>query len=257
MCQQSDLTHPLVLYDNHLKRQHLNSYLESMNTIKTWNEDDRPREKMLNKGVAALSDAELISILIGSGTREMSAVELARKILHYSGNNLDNLGRIDAKDLAAAIKGIGPAKAVSICAAMEIGRRRNRIVAENTTTIQTSMTAARIIRPILADLNHEEFWLMLLNNANHCIGKIKISEGGLTGTVADIRVALRHALINNATAIMAFHNHPSGIRRPSTGDIEITEKFKKASATMDIRFLDHIIICGKEEYFSFADEGLL
>lgn len=226
-------------------------------TIKSWNEDDRPREKMLQKGASGLSDAELLAILIGSGTRTLSAVELAREVLRFANSNLNELGRLDARDLVRNIKGIGPAKAVNIAAAMEIGRRRSSLCAENAAPIKSSLSAAEIFRPVLADLDHEEFWLLMLNNANRAIGKTRLSQGGLTSTVADVRIGLKHAIMNNATGIMIFHNHPSGLCRPSREDMDITAKFKQAAITMDIRFLDHIIICGKEDYYSFSDNGLL
>ncbi len=226
-------------------------------SIKAWNHDDRPREKMLHKGAGSLSDAELLAILIGSGTPEKSAVELARNILSIAGNSLDNLAQMQANEISSRVKGIGPAKAVSIAAAFEISRRRNATGSNNSTAITSSSVAAATIAPVLSDLNHEEFWLLLLNNSNRCINKVKLSEGGLTATIADIRIALKHAIINNATAIILFHNHPSGICSPSPNDISLTKKFCEGALCMDVSLLDHIIICGKNKYYSFADNGML
>lgn len=225
--------------------------------IKNWNEDDRPREKLLHKGAATLSDAELIAILIGSGTRTMTAVDVAREILQHADNSLDFLGKLEAMELSRRIKGIGTAKAVSIVAAMELGRRRKANSAPDSLPVTSSAHAAEIFGPMLEDLGKEEFWMLMLNNANKTIGKTKLSEGGLTSTVVDVRIAMKQAILNNATAIMVCHNHPSGVCRPSNGDIDVTRKFAQAASCMDIRFLDHIIICGKGQYFSFADENMI
>lgn len=225
------------------------------NPMKNWAVEERPREKVMAQGVQHLSDAELLSILLGSGTRHTSAVELARKILGKVGQSLHDLGRQNVSDLTK-IKGVGPAKAISILAALELGRRRNGVQNVDKVPVKSSETVYKLFHPLLGDLEHEEFWLLLLNRANKVLGRFKISQGGLSGTVIDTRIILKKALDRLASSIIVCHNHPSGNIQPSDADIRITEKIKKASEMLEIRLLDHVIIADKS-YFSFADEGLI
>ena len=224
-------------------------------SIKEWAVEDRPREKMLIKGVRSLSEAELVAILIGSGSMEESAVELSRSILASVNNNLNELGKKTINDFKR-FKGIGDAKAVSIAAAMELGRRRKETGAEEKLKVITSSDAAAIFKPLLSDLAHEEFWILLLNRNNLVLDKLMVSSGGLSGTVIDVRLILKMALDKLACSIILCHNHPSGNLVPSEADKEITRKIKEAGKHMDIPVLDHVII-GNGSYFSFADEGLI
>ena len=226
-----------------------------MNTIKSWAEEDRPREKMLAKGKEALSNAELIAILIGSGNTKESAVDLSRRILRDNNDNLIELSRLSINDLLK-YKGIGEAKAVSIAAALELGRRRRFSEALEKPCIRNSKLAYECFYAYLSDLNHEQFWIMLLNNANKVIKLEKIGVGGMTGTTADPKKIFKSALENNAASIMLCHNHPSGNIIPSNADKQITNNLKKAGQFLEIKILDHIII-GNDNYFSFADEGLM
>ncbi len=223
--------------------------------LKTWSVEDRPREKVIANGVQYLSDSELLAILLGSGTRNMTAVELARQVLHKSGNSLHDLGRQHISDLVA-IKGIGPAKAITLLAAMELGRRRDATQQTERIPVKSSETVFKLFHPILGDLDHEEFWLLMLNRANRVLGRFKVSQGGLSGTVIDTRIILKKALDNLASSIVVCHNHPSGNNQPSDADVKITEKLKKAAEMLEIKLLDHVIIADKS-YFSFADEGLI
>jgi DNA repair protein RadC len=223
--------------------------------IKSWAEDDRPREKLVAKGRGVLSDAELIAILIGSGSKKESAVELSRRILNHVGNNLNDLGKLSINDLVK-FKGIGEAKAVSIIAALELGRRRKDVESTKKNKIQTSKDAFEIIGPFLTDLPHEEFWALYLNRANNVIDKRMVSSGGVAGTVVDVKIVFKPAIENLASSIILCHNHPSGNAKPSDADIKITKKIVEAGKLMEINTLDHIIICGNS-YFSFADEGIL
>ena len=223
--------------------------------IKTWAADDRPREKMIAKGAANLSNSELLAIIINNGSREKSAVELAKEVLVLGKNNLDELGKLSLKDLQK-IKGIGIAKAVGICAALELGRRRHSSELHQRTTVKTSGEIALFLRTALKDYSHEVFAVLFLNRANKIISYKIISTGGLTGTIADPRVILKIAIQEEATAIVLSHNHPSGNLRPSTADEVLTQKIKQAAAYLDIRVVDHIIV-SDEGYYSFADEGLL
>lgn len=223
-------------------------------SIKQWAVEDRPREKLLQKGISSLSDAEIIAILIGSGTREMSAVELAKNILHNAKNRIDELARLGVSDLTK-IKGIGEAKAINIIAALELGRRRKLAEAFVKPKITSSKDVADIFIPILADLLHEEFWILLLNRSNTVIDRIKISQGGVSGTVIDSKLILKPAIDKLASSIILCHNHPSGNLKPSSEDEKITEKTKNAAELMDIKILDHIIV-SSTGYFSFLDEGL-
>ncbi len=223
--------------------------------LKTWAVEDRPREKGLANGIQYLTDTELLAILLGSGTKYMTVVELARLMLKRAGNNLHDLGRQTVGDLVK-IKGVGPAKAISVLAAMELGRRRNGTHQPEKTPVKSSETVYNLFQPILGDLEHEEFWLLMLNRANRVLSKFKVSQGGLSGTVIDTRIILKKALDNLASSIIVCHNHPSGNNKPSDADVKITEKLKKASEMLEIKMLDHVIIADKS-YFSFADEGLI
>ncbi|MBQ8221736.1 MAG: DNA repair protein RadC [Bacteroidales bacterium] len=226
-----------------------------MNTIKSWAEEDRPREKMLSKGKEALSNGELIAILIGSGNNKESAVDLSRRILKDNNDNLIELSKLSINDLMR-YKGIGEAKAVSIAAALELGRRRRFSEALEKPVIKNSQMAFECFYPQLSDLNHEQFWIMLLNSANKVIKLEKIGVGGLAGTTADPKKIFKSALENNAISVMLCHNHPSGNLIPSNADKKITDNLIKAGQFLEIKILDHIII-GNDNYFSFADEGLL
>ncbi len=229
--------------------------MDISNSIKNWAEDDRPREKMLQRGAAALTDAELLAILISSGTREKSALDLAREVLALAHNHLHELGRLSIIELKKT-KGIGEARAITIAAAMELGRRRQVGEGLQRATISTSKDAAEIIIPLLQDLNHEAFCVMYLNQANRLIRHEIISSGGLTGTVADIRIILKSALLQNANQVIIAHNHPSGNMQPSGADKELTRKLKDAAGLMDIKLLDHLIISANG-FLSFSDEGLI
>lgn len=224
-------------------------------SIKEWAAEDRPREKLLSKGTRSLSDAELIAILLGSGNADESAVELGRRILASAGNNLNVLGKKEIGELLK-FKGIGEAKAVNIVAALELGRRRKEQSPAEKITIITSGDAVDVFRPLLEDLPVEEFWVLLLNRSNTVIDKFMVSQGGLTGTVIDVRIILKTALEKLASAIILCHNHPSGNTQPSDADKDITRKIKRAAELMDIAVIDHLIIA-HHQYFSFSDEGLL
>lgn len=224
-------------------------------SIKDWSEEDRPREKLMQHGPRVLSDAELVAILIGSGTRELSAVELSRKILQLGKNNLSELGKLDLNELMK-LKGVGEAKAITISAAMELGRRRAVTEPISKPKITSSKEAANIFIALLSDLPHEEFWVAYLNRSNKLIERSRVSQGGINGTVTDIRLIMKKALEIMATSIILSHNHPSGNMQPSNQDIEITNKIMDAAKLFDIALLDHIIIA-QNMVFSFADQGLI
>ncbi|WP_347374196.1 DNA repair protein RadC [Aequorivita sp. Q41] len=224
-------------------------------SIKNWNEDDRPREKLVLKGHTALSDAELIAILISSGSRNESAVSLSQRILATVGNNLSELGRLSISDLKI-FKGIGEAKAISIIAAMELGRRRRAGEALERKKISSSNSVFEYIQPVIGELPHEEFWILYLNNSNKIIKSAQLSKGGITGTIVDVRLTFKEALQLGAVGIILAHNHPSGTLKPSQSDIQLTKKLKTAGESLDIKVLDHLIITEKA-YFSFADENML
>ena len=224
-------------------------------SIKNWSDDDKPREKLVQKGKAVLSDAELIAILIGSGSRNESAVELSKRILSSVNNNLNHLGKLSIEQLKA-FKGIGEAKAVTIAAALEIGRRRRGEEAQKITKIKSSNSVFELLQPIMGELEHEEFWIVYLNNSNKVLHRAQLSKGGITGTLVDVRLVMKQALELGAVALVLAHNHPSGTLKPSVADKQITMKLKTAAAVLDIKVLDHLIITQKE-YFSFADEGVL
>lgn len=223
-------------------------------TITDWAEEDRPREKLMQKGIASLSDAELLAILIGSGNTEETAVELSRRILKHSNDNLHELGKCSVKELINGFKGIGEAKAITIVAAMELGRRRKLADPLQRTQITSSRDAFEILHPIIGDLKHEEFWLLLLNRSNKVIEPFRCSQGGVSGTVVDAKIALKAALDKLASSVVLCHNHPSGNKSASKEDIALTRKLKMAFQAVDIMVIDHLIIAGNE-YFSFADEG--
>ena len=224
-------------------------------TIKNWAIEDRPREKLLQKGARVLSDAELIAILIGSGTYKLSAVDLARQLLQRSGNNLNNLGKLTVKDLMK-FKGIGEAKAISVVAALELGKRRKQEEIISSQSIKSSKDVYEIFEPLVSDLPHEEFWILLLNRSNRIIGKSKVSQGGVAGTVIDTKLIMKSAIENLASSIILCHNHPSGNLNPSGSDIDITNKIKTAANCLDMKLLDHIIVTD-HSYYSFLDEGKL
>lgn len=223
--------------------------------ITHWSEDDRPREKLMTKGKALLSDAELLAILIGSGSRNESAVELSKRILSTVDNNLNALGKLSLQQLMS-FKGIGEAKAITIIAAMELGRRRRAEEAIELQKITSSKSIFEMMQPIIGELPHEEFWIIYLNNSNKVLSKSQLSKGGITGTVVDIRLVFKTALEMGAVSIILSHNHPSGGLQPSEADRQITRKLKQAGDSLDIKILDHLIIT-ETNYFSFADEGIL
>jgi len=223
--------------------------------IRNWSEDDRPREKLLLKGKGALSDAELIAILIGSGSRNETAVDLSKRILSTVQNNLNALGKLPISQLLL-FKGIGEAKAISIVAAMELGRRRRSEEASELKKITSSYSIFEIMQPLIGELPHEEFWIVYLNNSNKVIGKWQLSKGGITGTVVDVRLVFKTALEMGATGIVLCHNHPSGILMASDADKQITKKIITAGNSLDIKIMDHVIVT-ERGYFSFADEGIL
>ncbi len=224
-------------------------------SIKNWSQDDQPREKLRDKGRTALSDAELIAILIGSGNREESAVALCKRIFASVENNLNALGKLSIQQLMT-FKGIGEAKAITIAAALELGRRRRLEDTLQLDKITSSRSVFDIMQPILGDLPHEEFWILYLNNSNKVIQKNQLSKGGITGTLVDVRLVLKNALEVGATALILCHNHPSGTLKPSQADKDITQKLKSAAQSLDIKVLDHLIVTEKA-YFSFADEEIL
>lgn len=223
--------------------------------IKSWSPEDRPREKLLSKGTPVLTDAELVAILLGTGTTTASAVELAKRVLHTVDNNLNELGRLSVKDLTK-VKGIGEAKAISIIAALELGRRRKDAGPEEKLHITGSRDCFDILKPHLQDLRHEEFWILMLNRANRLIKKHQVSQGGVAGTVADPKIIFKISLAELASGIILAHNHPSGNLTASQADIDLTKKLVEAGKLLEIQVLDHLIVAG-QKYFSFADEGML
>lgn len=223
--------------------------------ISAWAEEDRPREKMLLKGRHALSDAELLAILLGSGSMGESAVGLAQRILSTVDNNLHDLGKRSITELQR-FKGIGEAKAITVAAALELGRRRQLSDLRERPRVSTSRDAYLAISTMLNDLHHEEFWLLFLNKANEIFSREQLSIGGSAGTVADVKIAFKMAIDAKASAIIAVHNHPSGNLKPSEADTQLTKKMREAGKILDIPLLDHLII-SERGYFSFADEGIL
>jgi len=228
---------------------------ENKISIKSWAEEDRPREKLSGQGRRALTDAELIAILIGSGSRTESAVELSKRILHHYDNDLNKLAKASIAELSS-FRGIGEAKAISIIAALEIGRRRGDTESKAVETIVSSRDGYNIMRRHLVDLNHEEFWIILLGRSNKVLGKELISKGGLSTTVADPKVIFHTAIQHQATGIILVHNHPSGNLKPSQQDINLTKNLAASGKMLEIQILDHLII-GDNGFYSFGDEGLL
>jgi DNA repair protein RadC len=222
--------------------------------ITNWSEDDKPREKLMLKGKSVLSDAELIAILIGSGSRNESAVDLSKRILASIDNNLNALGKLSLSQLMQ-FRGIGEAKAISIIAALELGRRRRGEDAVELKKITSSKIIFEIMQPIIGELPHEEFWIIYMNNSNKVISKSQLSKGGITGTLVDVRIVFKTALEIGATALILCHNHPSGTLIPSDADKQITRKLKLAGDSLEIKVLDHLIVT-ETSYYSFADEGI-
>ncbi len=225
--------------------------LDKFTGIKAWAEDDRPREKFLLKGKQSLSNAELLAILIATGTKNESAVDLARKILQLTSENINELAKLTINDLKK-VKGIGEAKAITIAAALELGRRRKDEDAKQIEIIKNSREAFNYFEPLLADLPHEEFWILLLARNRKVIARKKISEGGVAGTVVDTKIIFKHAIEHLASYIVLCHNHPSGNLQPSAADVQITKNLKNAGKVLDIDIVDHIIV-GNDKYYSFAD----
>ncbi|MFH6998976.1 DNA repair protein RadC [Flavobacterium sp. FlaQc-57] len=222
--------------------------------ITDWSEEDRPREKLMLKGKEVLSNAELIAVLIGSGSRNESAVDLGKRILSSVGN-LNSLGKLSLSQLMS-FKGIGEAKAVTIVAALELGRRqRSEATLEFNNKVTSSKVVFEIMQPIIGELFHEEFWVIFLNNSSKIISKAQLSKGGITGTIVDVRLVFKLALENRATGLILCHNHPSGSLVPSEADKQITNKLKLAGESLDVKVLDHLIIT-ETKYYSFADEGI-
>lgn len=223
--------------------------------IKNWSADDRPREKLISKGINSLSDAELIAILIGSGNKTETAVDLSKRLLSTFKNNLNELGKKGINDLIK-FNGIGEAKAISIIAALELGKRRKAQEIMIKAELKHSSHVFELMQSLLTDLPYEEFWILLLSRNNKLIEKIKLSQGGLTGTVIDVKIIMKLAIEKLASGIILCHNHPSGNTSPSAADKNITQKIKEAATFFDINLLDHIII-GDDSYYSFADDGML
>ena len=223
--------------------------------ITDWSVEDRPREKLIKKGVSALSDAEILALLIATGSPKETAVDLTKRILKDANNNLNELGKLTINDLQK-YNGIGEAKAIAIAAAMELGKRRKLSEIVNKKQIKSSQDVYERFQPKMMDLPHEEFWVIYLNRSNRIIDEQRISQGGVTGTVTDVKIILKQAVEKLATGIILCHNHPSGNIRPSKADSNITQKLKNASAYLDIQVLDHVIV-GQNVYYSYADEGIL
>jgi DNA repair protein RadC len=228
---------------------------ESMIPLRDWSPQDLPREKLIHKGTSALSDAELISLLLGSGTRTSSSVELGKRVLQCANNNLHELARMTVKDLIR-VSGIGHIKAMAIVAALELGRRRRELSPESRPRLSKSADAFDLLKPVLLDIPHEEFWIILVNRANRLIKFSQVSQGGVAGTVADPKIIFKMALEELASGIILAHNHPSGNLSASPADIELTRKLSAGARLLEIQVLDHIILAG-QKYFSFADEGLI
>ena len=223
--------------------------------ITDWAVEDRPREKLIQNGTSSLSDAELLAILISSGTKDKSAVDLGRELMAIVNNNLNSLGKLSIADLKK-IHGIGNARAVTISAALELGRRRKLSEVPEILQIKCSKDVADIFQPLLSDLLHEEFWILFLNRSNRVINRMKLSQGGISGTVTDVRMVMKKAIEYLASGIIVCHNHPSGNLNPSESDTRITQKIKEAGNLLDIQLLDHLIISDKD-FYSFADNGLI
>lgn len=225
-------------------------------SIREWAEEDRPREKMLLKGASSLSDAELIAILIGSGNQDETAVQLSQRILHSVDNNLNALGKIPVRELISGFKGIGEAKSLTISAALELGKRRSVSNPLQRLAVRTSREAYLLFHPLLCDLPYEELWVALINRSSKVIEKIKISQGGISETSADLRMILKAAINALASGILLCHNHPSGNIRPGKQDDLLTDKLENAAKLMEITLMDHIILADGS-YYSYSDEGRL
>lgn len=225
-------------------------------SIKSWAVEDRPREKLLCRGIQSLTDTELLAVIIGTGTRSRDVIQLSRDILNASDNNIGLLGRRSVSDLKKSFNGIGDAKAIAIVAALELGRRRKLQDALDRIKVSSSRDVFDIFHPLLGDLPHEEFWILLMNRSNKVIDKVKISQGGISGTIIDPRLIFKPALDFLSSSVILVHNHPSGNLKPSDADVAITKKLKKGGDILDIPVLDHVIVTEKY-YFSFADEGIL
>ena len=223
-------------------------------SVKDWAEEDRPREKILLKGIHSLSNAELLAIIIGSGNKDESSVELSQRILQSVENSLNKLGKIPIQQLISSFRGIGEAKALSIAAVMELGKRRKSEEVFKRERIISSRDIFEYFYPIMSDLPHEEFWVVFLNRSNRVIDRLRISQGGVSETVVDVKLILKESLLRLASGIVLCHNHPSGNTEPSWQDDEITKKIKNASNMMDVSVLDHLILCD-DKYYSYADDG--
>ncbi|MGM0579716.1 MAG: RadC family protein [Bacteroidota bacterium] len=232
-----------------------NEQYSAISSIKSWAEADRPREKLLNHGRTVLSDAELIAILIGSGTQSLSAIDVGKNILSEVNNDLNHLAKFSVKELMK-FKGIGQAKAISIIAALELGRRRKESTVQEKPKIVASQDVYDLLKSVMLDLHHEEFWVIMLNRANRVIRMKRISSGGISGTVADVKIIFKEAIDQMASALILAHNHPSGNRNPSNEDVRLTRKMKESGQLLDIPVLDHIIFT-ENKYYSFADEAML
>lgn len=228
---------------------------ETLVPLRDWSPQDLPREKLLIKGKSALSDAELISLILGAGTRTTSSVELGKRVLHHANNNLHDLARMTVKDLLR-VNGIGKTKAMAVVAALELGRRRRELDPAARPRLSKSADAFDLLKPVLLDIPHEEFWIILVNRANRLIRFCQVSQGGVAGTVADPKIIFKMALEELASGIILAHNHPSGNLSASSADVELTRKLSAGARLLEIQVLDHIILAG-QKYFSFADEGLL
>lgn len=226
-------------------------------SIKQWADEDRPREKLMLKGKQSLSDAELLAILLRTGTRDETVVDVAKKLLNRVDNDLNKLGKLSVQDiLHFAVKGLGETKTITLVAALELGRRRQAAAPRQLSKITCSRDAYDLLSPLMSDEIREQFYLLLLNNANKVISEQVLSEGGITGTVVDARLLFKQALLSNATSIVLAHNHPSGNLKPSQADIDLTRKIKDAGKLLEIKLMDHLIVADGG-YYSFADEGML
>ena len=246
---------PRTLYPLYNQTKYMTTITNKL-SIKDWAEEDRPREKILLKGISTLSDAELLAIIIGSGNNEESAVELSQRILFSADNNLNILGKFSIKQLISEFKGIGEAKAISIIAAMELGKRRKYAEIINREQIRCSRDIFECFHPMLCDLQHEECWILTLNRSNKIIDKIKISQGGVSQTVVDIKLVIKEALNRLASGIILCHNHPSGNKRPGKDDDSMTKRIVECCRMFEIYVFDHLIITDND-YYSYADEGRL
>jgi DNA repair protein RadC len=231
-------------------------YTKDFLSIKSWAEEDQPREKLMLKGKAALSDAELLTILLRTGVTGSSALDIAKKIINHVNGDLNALGKLSVSDLKKLAKGLGDTKAITIVAALELGRRRQASEVREKPIIRTSRDTFDYIYAEMADLSHEEFYVLYLSRHNKVLAHKNISTGGVTGTVVDVKIVLKHGIDLLATAMIAVHNHPSGSIKPSQADIELTKKLKEAAKLIEITLMDHLIL-GEKQYYSFADEGMI